>query len=318
MSRPTPPALQRTQELLWDLITAPEGAGQGLRDLLRDGRFPEAEVGVVVRGDERLGALDRIDIYAGMYFHRLRDCLQEDFPRVFQVMGGARSHNMVTDYLLAHPPAHRSLRHLGARLPGFLAGHSSLQEFPFLADLARLEWARADVFDDEDARSLSRADLSRTPADRLGDARFEVIPAFRLLELEWAAPAVWRELDDLGAAPHAGHGEIGDECGAGCHLDVPPADVAAPARVRTFVRVWRREFSILHRSIDADERACLLELARAGAGLPRLCEIILDASGVGPAADGETDRVAAATRRMAGLLDLWLEDGILRALPGPA
>ena len=45
------------------------------------------------------------------------------------------------------------MRDVGARLPAFLDGHASAGERPWLAELARLEWARLEVFDAADARA---------------------------------------------------------------------------------------------------------------------------------------------------------------------
>jgi hypothetical protein len=43
----------------------------------------------LVDGDERLSAVERVDIYADAYFYRLLDCLAEDFPAT---LVGGRDH----------------------------------------------------------------------------------------------------------------------------------------------------------------------------------------------------------------------------------
>src|SRR5439155_19415270 len=64
------PTLEQTQQLLWKLITAPEGAAAGLAALAVADR---ATAKSLVCGDERIGAIERVEIYADMYFYRLRD-----------------------------------------------------------------------------------------------------------------------------------------------------------------------------------------------------------------------------------------------------
>src|SRR5207249_4628005 len=120
----------------------------------------------LVRADERLSVIERLDIYADMYFYRIRDALKEDFAAVAAVIGDARFHNLITDYLLAHPPAHFSLRYAGQHLPAFLAQHSCAGHWPYLSDLALLEWSVLGAFDAPDAPVLDAAALQSVPVER--------------------------------------------------------------------------------------------------------------------------------------------------------
>ena len=91
---------------LYDLITAPEGVGKRLAELGR----PPADLERTVRPNARLSAVERLDLYANMYFHRLHDVLRDEHPRVHAIAGDVAFHDFVTDYLLAHRPSHPSLR----------------------------------------------------------------------------------------------------------------------------------------------------------------------------------------------------------------
>ena len=71
----SPPDLARAQCIFWDLITAPTGVEPGAADLVRSGKLDAADLSFLIRGDERLGPADRLNIYADMYFYRLRDSL---------------------------------------------------------------------------------------------------------------------------------------------------------------------------------------------------------------------------------------------------
>ena len=79
---------------------------------------PEALAGVV-SGDERLDPVQRLDIYANMYFWRLLDILRGDYSALVAVLGDDAFHNLVTDYLLACPSTHPSVRNVGARLADY-------------------------------------------------------------------------------------------------------------------------------------------------------------------------------------------------------
>jgi hypothetical protein len=329
-------ALQGTESLFWDLITAPEGVRPGLETLVRDGKAAPSAIDALIAGDERLPAAERLDIYANMYFFRLLDCLREDFPRLANALGEDRFHNLATDYLMAHPSENPSLRYLGRRLPEFLAGHTLNRESPCLTGLARLEWTRADLFDAADARPLGRDDLGRLSQEQAGDLALRAVPAFRLLRLDHDAPRLWRDLRDREAsagAPEegaaAGSGaetvagadsaaatwgagaanaaHLGEESGGRCevgHLHEARSAPPLPRQRRrpTTVRVWRRGFTVFHRAVE-DEEADLLDLVVEGTTLSRVAQRL---------SAGRSQ--ARATEVVGRLLQVWLDAGILKDL----
>ncbi len=325
-----PQTLFGAESLFWELITAPEGVRPGLEALVRAGKAEPAAIESLLGGDDRLAPADRLDIYANMYFFRLLDCLREDFPRLAAALGDQRFHNLATDYLLAHPSANPSLRYLGQRLPGFFAGHALARESACLADLARLEWTRADLFDAADARALGRDDVATLAAGHGGDLPLRAVPAFRLLRLDHDAPALWRELrdreentsgaprqDDTSGADSAaatwGAGaanaaHLGEEAGSRCdaghvHDDRPASPLPRQRRRKTAARVWRRGFTVFHRAID-DEEADLLELVAEGTVLSRVAQRL---------SAGRSQ--ARATEAVGRLLQAWIDAGILAAEP---
>ena len=281
--------LRSLQSLFWRLIAAPEGVRAEAEALARAGAIASSELSFLVNPGAAMTAVDRLDVYADMYFYRLRDALREDFSKLAAWIGPARFHNLVTDYLLAHPPTSFSLRDLGCALPEFLVSHALTREFPDIADLARLDWARLDVFDEADAQTLTRDDLL---AD--AEARVTLVPALRLLRLAGAIPGLWKRLEAPG--------------------DPPPEAEAMPesaaTRASLGVCVWRRGFAIFHRSLPADEEACLMLLASGGATLAEVGECLLDLQ------SAERSEPYAA-ERLAVLLATWTHDGLLSAPAGP-
>ena len=276
------PDLRGVEELFWKLITAPEGVVRGAAELHREGSLESEDLSFLVPPNDRLGSAAQLDIYADMYFHRLRDCLAEDFPVLVARLGDARFHNLVTDYLLAHPSTHFSLRELGRALPDFLDSHALERDFPALTDLARLEWARADVFDDADAAPLSREEVLELGAAEPEESGLTLIPAARLLRLDASVLPLWKQFD------------AGEEANS----------AAGPRGETSAVRVWRKGFAIFHRSMQPDEERCLEALASGGASLAELGEILAEAE---PPDAPETQ----LAQRFAALLDLWARDEIL-------
>lgn len=272
------PTLEETQRLLWALLTAPEGAAAGLARLAPGER---ALAESLVLEDARLSAIERLDIYADMYFYRIRDCLREQFPAVHAVLGAAHFHNLLTDYLPAHPPSHFSLRYAGAHLPAYVERHPLSDDWPHLADLAALEWAILAAFDAPGSTVLAAPALTQVAPERWPELRFQLVPALRRLEVRWPVDEVWQ---------HTQHGKA-------------PSAPPAPRALR--LRVWRQGLRVFHRRIDAGEAAALEALAR-GATFAGVCARIAEHH-------GEAGSAEAAL----ALIRTWLQDEVLAGFTLP-
>lgn len=266
------PSLAELQARFYALVTAPSGVASGLAEH----GLSEAELAAIIVGDERLSAVERLDIYANMYFFRILDVLRSEYAKVLALVGDTAFHNLITDYLIACPPTHFSIRNAGVELPRFLAGHALAGEQPWLPALARLERARIDLFDAADAEVLTLDRLRALDPDQFAALPLRLIPAHLLLEVEFAVDEPWLAIENEGT---------------------PEPVEAAP---RTLL-VWRQELSVFHRAADADERA-LLPLLTAGAPFGLVCERL---------SDGRAPE--AATRAAFELLARWTGDGLLVA-----
>ncbi len=261
-----PSGLRGVQELLFGLVTAPEGVTKTL-----DGRAADREaVAEVFASDARMPAEERLDAYANMYFFRLRDVLAEDFERTAAALGEARWHNLVTDYLLAHPPTRWSLRWAGEALPGYLRDHAYGGERPWLADVAALEWARNEAFQAEDAEPLHLETLAAVPPEAWPDLRFEALPGTALVESRWDLAAWW---------------------------DGGVAEPAEAPRVQALV-VWRdAEDDVRHEALPADDVDPVRRLF-SGRPFAEVCEACARQG----AAETETEN---AGRKAVELLQRW-------------
>ena len=263
-------ALRETEELFWKLITAPEGVADGLRriDMKSD------DLARVIAGDARLDAVQRLDIYANMYFWRLLDILRGDFSALVAAVGDDVFHNLVTDYLLASPSTHPSVRNVGARLADFLAQQPLAAERPWLVELGRLERARIELFDGPDAEPLTLDDLRARAPDEFVTLPLPLVPSHRFLDVGHAVDDVWRAAED----------------------DRP---IEPPAAGPCTLLVWRQDVTVYHRRLDERERDALVR-ARDGAPFGVICDRLAESMPVeeaGPAAFQ--------------LLARWVGDGII-------
>lgn len=95
-----------------------------------------------------------LQIYQEDYQARLTEALGETYPSVWGILGDEDFFILAKDYIKTHPSQSYSLQHYGEGLALFLLSSPVLQEFPYLADLARLDWAFHTLFHQSDERPV--------------------------------------------------------------------------------------------------------------------------------------------------------------------
>lgn len=258
-------ALRELQTRFWrSIATAPGPAAPGSFD---------ATLLAIIDGDARRSSADRLDVYGQMYWIRLHDALREDYPRVAEILGAERFSAVVRAYLARFPSAHPSVRYVGARFSDFLAQCDETAAWPFLPDLARLEWARLAVFDAADATVLRIEDLRAITAPEWPDLTLRPIPALRILHSPWPIHELWSGAE-------------------GRVETLGPAD--------TCLRVWRQDAAVFQAPMDACEQRAL-ESVTAGEPFAATC-------GALESLVGDPERAA---RDAAQLVLRWVEDAVL-------
>lgn len=237
-----------------------------------EGSLPETAA--LVRG----GALepeDRVGIYAEMYWLRMRDTLRGDYPYVLQILGEEDFDVLVARHLKRRPSTHYSLGRLGVAFADTVA-ESALDGLPWLADLAALEWARAEAFVALDAPVLPLVALSTLNEETFTHSRLVTSPSLRLLHPTWDVLPVWRALE------------------AGTSWKEVSAGEATSALV-----AWRQEFKVFHVTITAAEARALANVQQ-GLDLPTVCEAFAEAP----------EPIAAAFQAIGS----WVSEGMMSAL----
>lgn len=190
-----------------------------------------------LRGDARAPLEERLAVYAGMYVARLVEVLAEVYPLTARWLGDD-AHHVFSAYVRTHPSRSPSLRSYGASLGTYL----DLEARGAVAALARLEWARYDVFDAADDLPLTRERLAALPPDAYATLPVRAIRASALIEVAYDASALFASEDALELAPSA-----------------------------TTLLVWREPPKVFHRVVD-DKEAALLALVQRGTVLGVLCD----------------------------------------------
>jgi hypothetical protein len=193
---------------------------------------------------------------------------------VHAVVGHESFHVLARDYLEHHPSTSRSVRSLGRFFAQFLDAHALGAQHPFVADLARFEWALLEAFDARDAAPLAAEHLKSVPMEQWPGLRLSLTPSLRIVEAGAPIQEVWTAVTKGQPLPTI-------------------------TGQRTVMRVWREELRVFHRVIGDVELVALRAIER-GTSFAAACEAASQLV-------GEDD----APLEVARLLDLWLGDQLL-------
>lgn len=189
------------------VITNPEGVNEGIVS-------SEAQRWIVLRPEQleqiihrskRLNAQARLSVYAYAYYARLVECLGECFPILKQAVGEEVFSSFAVEYLRQYPSRSYTLDHLGDNFSRFLdevrpdcaedGNPPGEVDWPdFFIDLARLEWAIAQVFDGpgaENSQILTPSDLQALSAEDFAQARLIPVVCLRILEFKYPVNAYY-------------------------------------------------------------------------------------------------------------------------------
>jgi hypothetical protein len=219
---------------------------------------------------KNLSSVERLEIYAHMYYARLVEVMEGEYPATRQILGAGPFAAACRRFVARSPSRTRTLNALSARFPDFLAKSLPRSNRNGLAvDVARIERAMEDVFDAPRAEPMTAAQFAAIGADQWEEVTLRVNPALRLLTLRYPANEYMSALR-RGDAPR----------------------IPRPRATRAIV--FRRGFQVLRRDQEPEQFRLLQALA---AGRPLAAAVRAAIRGRGTSAD-----------RVAQRLGKWFEE----------
>jgi hypothetical protein len=260
------------------VLMHPEGAEPGLRSRPARRLVPRAasNLGAVVLPSRSLTSIERLDIYAHMYFARLIEIMEAEYPTARQILGPHEFAVACRRFIARNPSRSRTLGSLSAKFPDFLArslprGHRN----GLAVDVARIERAMEDVFDERRAEPMTAGEFAAIGADQWDRVTLSVTPALRMLKLRYPA-------NDYMNAARAGR------------------KPRIPRPRATFAIVYRRGYSVFRRDQEPEQFKLLAALASGRV----LAAAVRASIGGRP---GSADRLAA---RLGAWFREWAAAGI--------
>lgn len=175
--------LAQLQREVFEVIRQPLTANERMRKRTLDGRSTKEIVERIVKPNDRLTSVDRLEIYNRVYWFRILSSLADDFPGLRAVIGQRRFDKLIRAYLSDRPSQSFTLRNLGSRLESWLREHPEFtpKTGRIALDMVRLEWADIDVFDSAELPKMAEADLAQLGEDPV----LHLQPYLRLLDLNY-------------------------------------------------------------------------------------------------------------------------------------
>lgn len=230
----------------------------------------------LVKPNDRLTPLERLEIYSRSYWFRVIDCLYDDFPGLAAALGPRAFDKLVRAYLTDRPSQSFTLRNLGQGLEAWLRDHPEFagKHFDLAIDMIRLEWAHIEAFDGEERKPLGPEDLLE-----LGSTlQLGLQPHLSLLELSYP-------VDDLRIEANEWTEEHEGASNAPSNDRVERDRQNAARRYRRLKRrpirlaVYRAANVVYYRRLDAAEFELLTAL-RAGKPVGEALEDLLESNAV--------------------------------------
>jgi hypothetical protein len=136
--------------------------------------------------------MDRLAIYRNNTFLSLTYALMATFPAVVRVVDARFFRYLAHAFIKAHPPRQPMLSQYGGGLATFIADFDACRALPYLADLARLEWAINEAALQPLKSALSPGAIGAIAPELLATARLTLQPSLRLVVSRWPVLAIWQ------------------------------------------------------------------------------------------------------------------------------
>ncbi|WP_329503054.1 DNA-binding domain-containing protein [Klebsiella aerogenes] len=148
----------------------------------------------------------RFAVYRNNIMSSLTDALAENCPVLQKQVGDVFFRAMAAEFIRQHPPSSPVLAGYGDALPAWIASFPPLSEWPWLADLTRLELLFIDVLHAAETTSLVfKEQLARLAQTGLARLTAGLVPTVRLFSSPYAIFSLWaahqQEVEPLAVDP---------------------------------------------------------------------------------------------------------------------
>lgn len=143
----------------------------------------------------KLSPSQQFHIYQDSFIGRLQKILSSTFPVCQKLVGDDFFFNMTIPYIETHAPTN-DLNRYGATFSDFISQHPVAPQLPYLADVAKLEWAWQETFTAKDNPLFNFDELAAAYHDGLRDIFFKLPERSSLLNSPYPLQHIWETNQD--------------------------------------------------------------------------------------------------------------------------
>ncbi len=145
-----------------------------------EGGTPEGVIGPDGKPDAK-----RFNVYRNNVVASLCEALGDTYPAIKKLLGDEYFTALARAYVSQHPPECPVLIWFGGSFAEFIAAFPPLKPYPYLADVARLEWVWVQAYHAADAQVLDPTELGAIAPELLGGLGFVQHPAAAVVKSDW-------------------------------------------------------------------------------------------------------------------------------------
>lgn len=134
---------------------------------------------------------ERVHVYTNGYLARIHESLKEVYEAVYMVLNHDRFFELSEAYIEEFPSKNYNLNYVGISFPQLIERSGFRTEFPFLADLSKLEWLIWKAFHAEEKPKLDPRIISEFSPGDWNHLQFEFQPAVSLISSRWSILDLW-------------------------------------------------------------------------------------------------------------------------------
>jgi hypothetical protein len=265
--------LDQLQRALFEVIRQPLTEDERMREQTLDGRSTRQIAEEIVKPNDRLNSVERLEIYNRVYWFRILSSLADDFPGLRAVVGQEKFDKIILAYLTELPSVSYTLRDLGSRLEAWLRQHPEFTPAreQIALDMVRLEWADIEAFDAAELPKVTQEELQSLGEDPV----FHLQPNLFLLDLGYPVDELLLSVRET-EEPET---DIASNVVIMEHTDAQPEKhYKLPKAKKTYLAVHRQENSVYFKRLKPEAFA-LLRALQQGKPLSQSIESSVDWSG---------------------------------------
>lgn len=132
----------------------------------------------------------RLQIYQNNVVGSLAMAMQLTYPLIVILTGESFAENVMRSFVRENPPRQACLARYGEGFDRYIESCAPARSLPYLADIARLEWAMNESLYAKDDGALDPSDLQNVLGCELADMTLSLRSSVRLMESRWPLLAI--------------------------------------------------------------------------------------------------------------------------------